>query len=384
MAGLWRRPPQPQWRPPRITPSTAPPPPFDPASGFPWHQAEDERFYQPQCWPDPTTDLLYAFGPPPNAVQAQAFFPSDGDVLQAIPVPDDSIQSWAIGPPQNAAQAQAFNTPDEAAFSPTSDDTGQSYAIQPPAAAAFDPAAGFPWPREGDESQAQPDVDDTPQAWAVGPPQNAVIAQPVIGDSDVPQFIPTVDETSQAWPVQPPAAAPFDPANGFPYNADDSERFYQQQLTDDNVGYALGLVPQNATQAQAFNTPDEAAAVPVVDDTAQPWAIAPPAAAFDPSAGFPWPNDDIVQPVWTVSDPTEQAWAVGPLPMLRAFNSPEPEPILPAWIIDADQGQVWTATLGVVVAGGNPPTVIAVHAVPDAIAAHSLPTVLAEHSTPEH
>src|SRR5260221_4894523 len=83
-----------------------PPSGFNPANGFPWNLDAGESFVQSQCWPDPTTDLAYAFGPPLNAVRDQSWAVESGEV-QFQPIDDPSIQAWAVGPPQNAVTAQA-------------------------------------------------------------------------------------------------------------------------------------------------------------------------------------------------------------------------------------------------------------------------------------
>lgn len=422
---------------------------FDPSTGFPWAREGDDAQAQALPVEDPSAQA-WAVGPPQNAVQLRAFAVEGGEV-QAVPGEDPSIQAWAVrppvnavqlqawsregeetvavpgedptvpawavGPPQNAVRLQAFTQPDETQAQPGDDPTGQAYPIQPPAAAGFDPASGPPWAREGAEELARPTPDDTPQAWSVGPPQNAVIAQPINGDSEVVQALPQPDPSEQAWAVGPPqnadrlsawpgdsevvqqvpledpsvqswpvqvvgAAPAFNPASGFPWNADDSERFYQQQLTDDNVGYALGLVPANVDRAVAFNQPDEAAQAPISDDTGQALAIQPPVVTFDPST-LPWSrSDDIVQPVWALEDGTAQSYAIGPPQGLRAFNGLEPSVVPPPWIIDAEQGMPWTATIGAEpsFSGGFPP--VAMASAPGLSAQSSAPVPGGDSSAP--
>lgn len=280
--------------------------PFDPASGFPWNLDDGEAFVQLQLWPDVTTDTGYAWGPPLNAVADQSWnqdegerfvvdqfrpddtqvirgatppelraFAADGGEVQQQPTEDPSVQSWAVGPPPNVVQLSAWpglETEPQAAA--VEDPTGQSYSIQPPAAAGFDPAAGFPWGSDRAEPfVVDQNVPDPDMAVEFGvqlfDPAGFPFNQP-----DEAALQATEDPSVQPWPVQV-FTAPFTPPP-FPFNVDDSERFYQQQLTDDNVGYALGLVPANAVAAQVFNTPQEVVTEPGNDPTVQAWAVPDP------------------------------------------------------------------------------------------------------------
>lgn len=172
----------------------------------------------------------------------------------------------------------------------TADPTQQSWSIGPPSAAApFDPAAGFPWAREGGEVTFVATLDPSEQAWAVGPPQNVVLETAWSGDPEVVTLATNDDPTVPAWAVGP---------------------------------------PQNAVVAQSFNVPDETQYQSGVDDSAQAWAVAPPqaAGAFDPSTGFPWARQGDEPQAAPSPDDTQQAWSVGtPLntALATVFNTPD-------------------------------------------------------------
>jgi len=358
-----------------------PPASFDPAAGFPFNTPDEA--YQSQCFPDPTTDIANAFGPPLNAVSAQAFNVPDEGAYQTtvdetapaltlgIPAElttpfnkpdeagpqsnlDDTSPAWAVGPPLNATQAQAFNVPDEGAAQAKLDETSQSYAIQPPAVAAFDPAAGFPWNQDEGERFVQSQIVDDAINWALGqPPLNAVSAQafnlPDEGGYQTAQ--PTViDDTSQSYAIQPPAAAAFDPAGGFPWPVDDVVVSWPTYIDDAAQSWSVNppaLVP--------WNTADEGTYQPTGDETVQPWAVAPPTSTFVPGSGFPW-------------------------------NQTEAERPFPAWTIDADAiyGNSWAAPLGfiTVVVGGFPPIAIARASISRAVARLHLPGGRGTAATP--
>ena len=246
------------------------------------------------------------FGPDPAAV-VPAFDPATGfpwntpdEAYQSQCWPDPTTEIANAFLPLNATQAQAFNVPDEAVGIVTADDTAQTYAIQPPTSVQV-----FNVPDEATAASYQ-------------------------------------DDTAQAYPIQPPAVAAFDPSAGFPWNQDEGERFVQSQIVDDSISWALGSPPLNAVIAQAFNVPDEATSVSSQDDTAQSYAIQPPAvAAFDPAGGFPWPVDDVIVTWPTLTDDTAQAWSVNP-PAFVPWNTadtadyqPTPDATVQPWAIVA-------------------------------------------------
>jgi hypothetical protein len=325
-----------------------PPAAFNPNAGFPWNQDQGERFVDLRLVTDDTA-FGYAIQPPVVAVttvltgpavdelQAQPIvddtpqpwavqippvlsaYAVDGGEVQFQPGIDDSVQSWPVRPPLNAVLAQAFNTPDEAPYDVVDDPTVPTYAIQPPPYIPVFALTAF----NGDSEtwQQVPGDDPSVQAWAITPPQNADRLTAWNGDEPSLSAGPAVDDTAQSYAIAPVAAA-FDPST---------------------VSWT----------SQA----DELVTGQLVDDTAQAYTIQPVAAAFDPSTVTWTGRDDIVQPVWAIADDTGQSWAVGPLPMLRAFNEPQLEPIAPAWFIDHMTSTTTTATLGVETTyiGGYPP-----------------------------
>jgi hypothetical protein len=357
---------------------------FDPAGGIPHNADDGERFVGSQCCPDPTTDLYIAFLPP--VLRAWAL---DGDEIQAQPTADDTAQPWAVAPPA----ATPF---DPATGFPWTIADGERYVVsgdvaEPDSAVAFgftlyDPAAGFPWNQDqgerfvasqmvaddtpsgpglappaapavtalsawavdGGEVQAVPVDDSTIQSWAVRPPLNATQAL-AFNQPDEAAYVTVEDPTVPALAVTPPPYIPVFASTAF---TGDPENWPQAPGEDPSVQAWAVQPPLNAVAAQAFNQPDEAAFAPVLDDTSQAYSIQPVAAGFDPATVVWTGRDDIVQPVWSIPDDTSQAWAIGPLPMLRAFNEPQ-EPVIPAWVIDHQAMTSWAATLGAVIGTGS-------------------------------
>jgi hypothetical protein len=155
-------------------------------------------------------------------------------------------------------------------------------------------------PDESDRCWPDPTA-DIAQAFAVGPPAEKTTPQNV---PDEATFWANADESVQAWAIQPPLNATQAQA----FNTPD-EGAYSPTIDDTAPALSLGIPaekttpqnvpdegtykptlddtapawavqpPLNAVQAQAFNTPDEAAAAPSVDETSQSYAIQPPAAA---------------------------------------------------------------------------------------------------------
>lgn len=367
---------------------------FDPASGFPWNLPDEA--YQPQCWLDPTDEILGFEAVPLNATQAQAWNTPDEGTW--APVDDETEPALALGQP--AELAVPHNSPDDGQYAPTLDDTAPAWAIQPPAVAAFNPATGFPWNQVDEQPFAVRLTEDTGDSdVAFGYTLDLPVAWNL---PDGERLDATgADETAQPFAVQPPAVVvTFDPATGFPWNQDQGERFTQSQVVDDPMQSALGLPPQNAVSAQAFNAPDEGAYQTAADDTAQPYPIQPVSvAAFDPAGGFPWPVDDVIVTWPTYTDDTAQTWpaqgiaAFAPasgFPWNTAdegnyqptpdesvqpwaitvqfnpaagfpFNQTEAERPFPAWVMDGDAvaTEAWTAPLDLisVVTGGRGPDV---------------------------
>lgn len=333
--------------------------PFDPAAGFPWAREGGEVPSVPTLDP---SEQAWAVGPPLNVVVQTAWI-GDPEVVTLATNDDPTVPAWAVGPPQNAVVAQTFPQPsdDERQAVPAPDDSIQSWAIQPPAAAGFDPATGFPWARQGDEVGAAPGVDDTAQAWAVQPPLNAVIAQ-AFNTPDDAAFTPIVDDTVPALPITPPPYVPVFQVTAWPVETLDER---QAVPVDDPSIQSWAVGPAlNAVQALAFNVPDDASFVPTPDETSQAYAIQPQAAAaFDPANGFPWPRpDDIAQPTWWTPDDTAQPWPIAP-PVPLVFNVPGELPF--AYWARVDENVAWSSWAAV---SGAIPTVTGGHG-PDATAA---------------
>jgi hypothetical protein len=104
------------------------------------------------------------------------------------------------------------------------------------------------------------------------------------------------------------AAAGFDPASGFPWN----------------------------------DTGDELPAPLVFDETAQAWAIGPP--AFDPAAGFPWQTADADASAPLAFDDTDQAWVPAEPIWAPLVGSNEPGPEVSAPLVFDDTAQSWAIT----------------------------------------
>jgi hypothetical protein len=256
---------------------------FDPANGFPWNQDAGESFVQPQLWPDSTTDLLYAFGPPLNAAADQSWNLDDGERFVAPQVVPDTtevvagyvpptLQAWSIDGGEVQAQ-------------PDADPSVQSYAIQPPTVTVTQLTA-YTVDTE-DEVQAVPTADDTPQSWSVGPPLNAVRAQ-AFNTPDEACAEPVDDASVQSWAVQPPVAATVSALTAFTVDTEDE---VQAQTTQDDTPQAWSITPpQNAVAALVFNQPQDEPYTTVEDPTVPTYAIQPPAyiPVFQVTA---WPVD---------------------------------------------------------------------------------------------
>lgn len=167
------------------------------------------------------------------------------------------------------------------------------------------------WPKSDIEPLAATLLDDSAQSWSVTAP-------PFIPPPDDPQPAAPLafDDTQQAWTVQVSAAAGFDPATGFPWPVADADGPAPLAFDDTSQSWTIAIPPPFVAVPD-----DPPAAAPVfTEDTAQSFAIQPPAAAaFDPASGFPWANED-AQQLLSGQDDTAQAWAVQPIAAVAAFD----------------------------------------------------------------
>ena len=312
---------------------------FNPASGFPWNQDAGELFYQPQCWPDPTTDLAVAFGAAPLYAEASQNL-DEGERFVASQVVLDETPGAPGFVPLNADRALAFNQPQDASASPVDDDTDQAWSPIPPAAAVFDPASGFPWAREGGEVQAERVQDDTPQGWPPGPAwgtysstfSNLVSAEAYAIEGGEVAAQPTVDPSVQTYAIQPPAAAAFNPGTGFPWDANGADTpTVDQNVPEPDLGVEFGTPQFDPSAGTAWNQDEGERFVQsyIVGEDWQAWAVQPPAVVVTVNQLTAFNGDPQNWQAEPGSDPSVQSWAVGPpqnATQALAFNQPEDEP----------------------------------------------------------